>query len=189
MTKQTPATENIERSTGFPPSYSEVGGDLPAREVWNQLLLEITSFLFEINQHGLLEWNATINYGHPALVLGVDTNGNFRGVYESVQPSINHDPTTDISNTYWRPYSVSSWYPQIGVVSVDADTEVLELQAWLGGTGEAPLPELGGSNPRQYIGRAGLVTDSANAVNIKGRRGEQGIQRAFRAFRAFREKG
>ena len=91
-----PESQGLDRSTGWPLSYSQAGGDTPEREVFNQLDREITGMLAELNTHGLLEWDDEITYDHPALVMGTDAS-----VYVSVQDSLNRNPTTDTSNTYW----------------------------------------------------------------------------------------
>lgn len=88
----------LNRLEGWPDSYSQPDGNPLRRQVFNQILHEITAMLHELNQHGLLEWHAEIRYSHPAAVMG--SNGLF---YSSVQDSLNQDPTADASNTYWKP--------------------------------------------------------------------------------------
>ena len=92
----TPESQGLDRSVGWPVSYSQAGGDTPEREVFNQLDREMTALAVELNTHGLLEWDDEITYDHPALVMGTDAS-----VYVSVQDSLNRNPTTDTSNTYW----------------------------------------------------------------------------------------
>ena len=59
----------LNRAKGWPASFSQAGGDVPRREVFNQIFAEITGMLHEINQRGgILEHSNVINYQHPALV-------------------------------------------------------------------------------------------------------------------------
>ena len=51
-------------------SYSQSGGDLPKREVINQIIREWSGLGVELNTHGLLEWHASVPYQHPAVVMG-----------------------------------------------------------------------------------------------------------------------
>ena len=92
----TPESQGLVRATGWPSSYSQAGGDLPKREVLNQILREWTALGVEVNQHGLLEWDSTISYAHPAIVIGSDDQ-----VYLSVADSLGVDPTTDTVDASW----------------------------------------------------------------------------------------
>ena len=60
----------------------------------------------------------------------------------------------------------NGWSPVFSVVS-RGDDKVLQLVQWVGGTGTAPTT-LG------YIGASGIVTNIANAVNIRGTQGDLG---------------
>ena len=62
----------VSRSTGWPASFSESGGDVPRREVFNQLFAEITGMLSEINQQGILEYDSRLDYQIHAHVIGTD---------------------------------------------------------------------------------------------------------------------
>lgn len=161
---QTPEDRGLTRTTGWGASYSTPGGALPAREVFNQVLLELSSLAVEVNQHGLLEWDDGITYVHPAFVFGSDGT-----VYQSVQGSLNQNPTTDSSNTYWTVLDVQGWSPQLGVVQ-DSERRVLRLAGWTGGTGDAP------SGVGQYLGSAGLTSTLSAGVDIRGPRGNTGLQ-------------
>ena len=93
----TPESEGLDRATGWPASYSQAGGDVPTRELFNQLFREITALLVEINTRGgILAWDSSIFYIHPALVMG--SNGK---PYISVADSTGVDPVTDTSNSSW----------------------------------------------------------------------------------------
>ena len=59
----TPESQGLVRSEGWPDSYSESMGDVPKLEVFNQILREITAALVEINEHGLLVWDASVMSG------------------------------------------------------------------------------------------------------------------------------
>ena len=91
-------TPPVSRSVGWPASFSQVSGNTPRRQVFNQLIRELTGIAHEINTHGcLLDWDTSITYQHTAFVVG--SNGN---VYVSKQNSQGEDPTTDVVETYWR---------------------------------------------------------------------------------------
>ena len=93
-----PSTEGIDRAEGWGIEYAMPGGKVPAREVWNQWMRELTALGDEVNRHGCgLPWDATISYLHPALVTGAD--GKF---YLSVADSTNVDPVNDTARTSWR---------------------------------------------------------------------------------------
>ena len=84
-------------TSGWDSSYSQSGGPTPQRRLFNWIFRTTFACLSDINTHGLLEWNSTIAYDHPALVLGSDNR-----IYLSVQDSTNQDPTTDSSDSYWK---------------------------------------------------------------------------------------
>ena len=67
------STPALVRGDGWGLTFSQAGGDTPSREVFNQILREITGMLHEINTHGgALEWSNRVFYTHPALVFGSD---------------------------------------------------------------------------------------------------------------------
>ena len=90
-------TPALDRAMGWPDSFSDPQGDTPRRQVFNQLLAEVTAGVLEVIQHGgMLPWDSRITYSHVAHVTGSDGR-----IYRSVQGSLNEDPVTDASNTYW----------------------------------------------------------------------------------------
>ncbi len=93
---QDPEDGGLLRSTGWDATYSQPGGNLPKREHINQLLREHSALGVEINTLGLLEWDSSISYEHPAMVMGSDARP-----YVSVQNSVGADPTSDIINSHW----------------------------------------------------------------------------------------
>ena len=93
----TPESQGLVRATGWPASYSQSGGDLPKREVINQIIREWSGLSVEVNQHGLLEWHASVPYQHPAVVMGSDGQ-----VYVSVADSTGVDPVADAANASWK---------------------------------------------------------------------------------------
>ena len=100
----TPEDAGLDRSLGWTSEYSQPGGSLPQREVFNQLEREITALGEEVNKHGAgLPWDASIAYEHPALVTGSD--GDF---YMSLEDSTNVDPTTDGDTSHWEKVAGSS---------------------------------------------------------------------------------
>ncbi len=63
------ASPVLDRAEGWTSVFSQVGGEAPQREVFNQLFREITGMLVELNKHGgLLEWSSGQDYEHPAFV-------------------------------------------------------------------------------------------------------------------------
>ena len=94
----TPESLGLTRSEGWPDEFSEVGGMTPRRRVFNQLFRELSALGVEINTHGgILAWDDEVPYDHPAVVMGSDNRP-----YESVQDSLNVDPTRDSDNSHWR---------------------------------------------------------------------------------------
>jgi len=92
-------TPAIDRSLGWSLQWSEPGGNRLAREVFNQIIFEISTHLVYLRDHGALaEWDARVVYVHPAYTTG--SNGI---LYTSVQGSTNVNPTTDADLSHWRP--------------------------------------------------------------------------------------
>ena len=94
---QTPEDRGLTRSAGWPADYSQPGGRTPSREVFNQIIREITALCVEINTRGLPEWDADVSYVHPALVTGSDGN-----IYLSEADSNGVDPVADVAGVSWR---------------------------------------------------------------------------------------
>ena len=91
-------TPVLDRDTGWPSSFSDPQGDTPRRQVFNQVLREITGMLVEINRRGgMLPWDSRISYVHPAFVFGSDER-----MYRSKQDSTNENPVGDTAETYWE---------------------------------------------------------------------------------------
>ena len=105
----TPADVGFAEADGWPLAYGTPGsGSEPQREVFNWQWRRLTALAVELLTHGGgLPWDSRISYLHPASVMGSDGM-----LYQSVQGSLNQDPTTDASDTYWQ---------QVGVTLSDAD--------------------------------------------------------------------
>jgi len=114
----TPESTGLTRATGWPASYSQVGGDTPSREVFNQMFREITGMLNEVNTRGgILPWDTSIAYVHPALVMGGDGT-----VYRSVRNNTGVNPTTDADASDWEPEfrePLSQIIPTTGITDYD----------------------------------------------------------------------
>ena len=93
----TPESQGLARATGWPATYSQPDGSLPKREVMNQILREWSALGVELNTRGLLEWDASVSYVHPAVVMGSDGQ-----VYVSVADNTGVDPVTDTANASWK---------------------------------------------------------------------------------------
>ena len=96
---QDPEDGGLSRATGWDATYSQPGGNLPKREHINQLFRELSALGVELKVHGLLEWDSSIRYVYPAMVMGSDGKP-----YVSVADSTNVDPTTDTSESSWNLY-------------------------------------------------------------------------------------
>ena len=117
----TPESQGLVRSEGWPDSYSAAMGDVPKLEVFNQILREITAVLVEINEHGLLIWDTSITYEHPAFVVGSDGR-----IYASVSADVataSQDPTTDSARTYWKPLLMQASTEVRGIVELATNYE------------------------------------------------------------------
>lgn len=150
---QTPEDRGLTRTIGWPADFATPGGRQPTREVFNQLFRELSALGHEINTRGLLDWDAGVDYEHPAFVRGSDGI-----VYTSVQTTSGNDPTTD-NGTYWAQFGATGWSPRVAVVQ-DGYRSVFRITGWVGGVGRPP-----GSG--QYIGASGLVSTAAEAVDLK----------------------
>ena len=96
---QDPEERGLDRSVGWPADYSQPGGRQPSREVFNELLRELSALGVEVNVHGaFLEWDSSISYIHPAVVTGSDGNP-----YISLADSQGLDPTSIAGSDSWRP--------------------------------------------------------------------------------------
>ena len=91
-----PASAGLTQSVGYTTSYKTPGGDAPEMEVIQWLWRAWSAMLVELNVHGLLVWNATLSYVHPAMVFGSDGNP-----YVSVRDNTAVDPTTDANDDDW----------------------------------------------------------------------------------------
>ena len=99
----TPESQGLSRDTGWGSSYSTPGGDVPEREVFNQMFRELTALAVELNTHGLLVWNGAISYVHPTMVFGSDNLA-----YASVRDNMGVDPTTDTNDDDWTRFGVTT---------------------------------------------------------------------------------
>ena len=54
---QTPEGRGLDRAIGWPADYSQPGGRTPSREVFNQIIRELSSLGVELNTRGLLPWD------------------------------------------------------------------------------------------------------------------------------------
>ncbi len=100
-TVQTPENAGVDRATGWDAIYStpaEAGGKQPERGVVNQLFRELSALAVELNTRGLLEWDSSVSYVHPAYVIGSDIR-----IYVSGRNSTGVDPVTDTTHADWKP--------------------------------------------------------------------------------------
>ena len=152
----TPESQGLVRSEGWPDSYSAAMGDVPKLEVFNQILREITAALVEINEHGLLIWDTSITYEHPAFVVGSDGR-----IYASVSADVataSQDPTTDAARTYWKPLLMQASTEVRGIVELvtndetttGTDTERAVTPAGARAAGDARYALIGHNHDDRY---------------------------------------
>ena len=124
----TPPGHGINLAAGYDVSYEQVGGNRPPRQVFNWFWRLLTSLAREVNQRGLLEWNNTIDYEHPAAVMG--SNGSiYTSRFDSGPGSGGAvDPVGLTGSTRWR--SAQGTTPpnattgQRGIVELAENSEV-----------------------------------------------------------------
>ena len=113
---QDPEDGGLDRSTGWDATYSQPGGNVPKREHFNQIIRELSALGVEVNIHGLLGWDPSISYQHPALVMGSDAKP-----YLSVADSIGIDPTADTTESSWTLFEAQGPPGAQGLPGSDAD--------------------------------------------------------------------
>ena len=93
----------LSRGIGWPSSFSQSGGDVPRREVMNQLFAELSGMLAEINVNGILEYSNLIDYQQFAFV---NEEGRLYYARRNNGPSFNNvggpPGSDDDENDNWR---------------------------------------------------------------------------------------
>ena len=143
----TPADVGFAEADGWPLAYGTPGsGSEPQREVFNWQWRRMTALAVELLTHGGgLPWDSRISYLHPASVMGSDGM-----LYQSVQGSLNQDPTSDASDTYWQ---------QVGITLSDVDIKTAyERNADTNALTNALLTMLQGAAPLASPSFTGAVT-------------------------------
>ena len=113
------STPALDRSVGYPASFSQVGGNQPSREEFNQFRYEITLMLHEINRFGgVLEWTGAV--AHPGYLAGALAQGSDGVVYRAVRDSSGVDPTTDATNVDWNPLLAGVVYTSTLLAAINA---------------------------------------------------------------------
>lgn len=120
----------VTRSTGWDATYSQAGGNLPKREHFNELLRELTALAVELNKHGILSWDTSVSYMHPAYVVVSDNR-----LYVSVRNNSGVDPTTDSGEDDWKPL-IATPDGSVGIGTSEGDL------ATLGTGGKFPLARI-----------------------------------------------
>ena len=127
----TPESQGLTRASGWPVAYSQAGsGKTPEREVVNQLFRELTALAVELNTRGLLEWDSSVSYVHPALVVGSDGRP-----YRSVRNSQGVDPTTDTGDDWRRRMDLIAEWPAHGLLAGGRGTQIAAARGPLPLTG------------------------------------------------------
>ena len=100
--RSSPESQNMTRAAGWTAAFAPGGGLYPFRRVFNQLWAEITGMLAEINQRGILEWDADLEYVEHARVMGSDGN-LYRAVVATGPGSSNAvDPVGRSDDLVWK---------------------------------------------------------------------------------------
>lgn len=118
-------TPAIDRATGWTAPYGTDGGPKPSRRVFNQLMFEMFSALQEIIQSGVLEWDTSIAYEHPAIVRASDGN-----LYESIRDNTGKNPISSPGDwRVWPSAPVTATTTVAGVVELATNTEAAAATA------------------------------------------------------------
>ena len=91
--------------------------------------LEHDAAIISLLEHGIFEWDASIQYRHPTLAWGSNSIA-----YKSVQDSLNKNPTTDSINAYWITLATS------GIQGIQGITGIQGIQGVQGATGQPGQP-------------------------------------------------
>ena len=99
------AAYNLPTSTGWDPRYEQRGSlRYPERQLFNQLLYELSTMVRSRLSAGIMQWDARVDYLHPAFVTGSDGR-----IYRSIRDtgpahSNAYDPTGNSGGLAWRRY-------------------------------------------------------------------------------------
>ena len=106
--RETPEDAGIDRELGFGVVFEQRGGRTVPRLVFQQLFYEQSSFSTSMMVHGILPWDARVNYRHDAArqehAFVVGSDGNIHISTAASGPALGNanDPVAD--GTTWRPY-------------------------------------------------------------------------------------
>ena len=101
--RQTPESVGLNRDTGWPVSYEQVGNKGPERGVVSQLLFEITSYIYYRLRYGIMQWDDSLNYRSRALV--AENNTLYRSKTATGPATGNATrPSTDTAAVAWEVY-------------------------------------------------------------------------------------
>lgn len=93
------AEPTYDRTDGWGVTFSQEGGDAPARPVFNKLLLQLFSLGIDVNKFGCgLPYNATVDYAIEAIVVDEIDGLTYRGL---TNPNLNNTPSSD-DGTNWK---------------------------------------------------------------------------------------
>ena len=155
---QTPEDRGLDRAVGWPADYSQPGGRTPSREVFNQIIRELSSLGVELNTRGLLLWDSSVSYVHPAMVMGSDAKP-----YVSVADSTGIDPTTDTTESSWSLFEAQGPPGEAGPAGSDANVPLASTSE----AGKVELATGGETLNRTDAGKAvtpGALADSVLAA-------------------------
>ena len=90
----------LSRATGWPATFSADDGEVPRRQVINQLFRELTGLGDEINTIGIVEWDADLDYTQHAII---NSSGRLKRATVATGPATSNatDPTAS-GQTIWE---------------------------------------------------------------------------------------
>lgn len=96
-----PEDVGLDRIVGWDISYVQVGGNKPQRDVFNQLIYELSSLSLTVLSTGIMPWDASVSYVHHAFCVGSD--GRIYITKEDTGPRFGNssDPTLKV---LWEEY-------------------------------------------------------------------------------------
>ena len=102
--RQDPETLGLDRANGWPVVYEQIGGKGPEREVFNQLLFEVSKAIRYILANGLPpHWHQDVDYRHPAFCKTEDGTVYVSRRDSGPRPGNSTDPLTPGQNV-WSPH-------------------------------------------------------------------------------------
>ena len=96
-------TPPLDRAVGWDVSYSQLGGNIPRRAVWNQIMREMSGFAVDASAYGSIpQWSEHVDYIHYAFTM---RHGRlYVSLADSGPASGDATDPAQAGNTKWRLY-------------------------------------------------------------------------------------